>query len=75
MDILLALGGDPQAVDPLLVQGGDLTEQIHFWLREGPLMGGDPSLHLCMRHQGIRGSTIGRGPLSEGNPSWENTPP
>ena len=26
-------------------------------------MGGDPSLPLCMRYQGSRESTVGRGPL------------
>ena len=31
-------------------------------------MGGDPSLPLCMRYQGSRGSALGRGPLMGGDP-------
>ena len=58
MDPLLAEGGDPKEVDPLLAQ-------------EKPLMGGDPSLPLCMRYQRSRGSALGRGPL---DPLWEGTP-
>ena len=40
-----------------------------FLLRWGPLMLGDPSLPLCMRHQRSRGSALGTGPPMWGDPS------
>ena len=54
MDSLLAEGGDPKGVDPILAQEGAPHRRGHL------------SIPLCIRYPGIKGSTLGRDCSLEG---------